>query len=71
MAKALLGHLVTGDTRGLLMAAEVRRLRGRVAELEEQLEQACRANEELHRQVSPLVLDDHALLELQPVPALT
>ncbi len=74
MAKALFGHvgaLAAADARALSMNVEVRRLRARVAELEEQLERACRANEELHRAVSPLVLDDRELLGMEHEPALT
>lgn len=73
MAKALVGHLPTGADLGrvLSLGAEVRRLRARVAELETALEHACQANEELHRQVAPMVLDDAALLELRPEPVLT
>ena len=68
MAKALFGHVVSVDARAQALGDEVRRLRARVAELEVQLDQACRANEELHRSMSPLSsplssLDD-ALLHL-------
>jgi hypothetical protein len=71
MAKALFGHVTSPDHRGLALATELRRLRSRCAELETQLEQACRANEELHRQMTPLVMDDHDLLHLDAEPALT
>ena len=70
MAKALFGHVGTAD-RSLALATEVRRLRARCAELETQLEQACLANEQLHRSMSPLVLDEHELLALEAEPALT
>jgi len=71
MAKALVGYVGGADVRALEQAAEVRRLRDRVAELEEQLEQACRANEELHRSMRTLVLDERDLLRLEQEPALT
>jgi len=70
MAKALLGYVGVPDARTLALAAEVRRLRLRVAELTEQLDQACRANSELHRAMAPLVLDDHTLLTLEGETAL-
>jgi hypothetical protein len=45
MAKALLGHVGVGTD--LRLAAEVRRLRGRVAELEAELARVKSANEAL------------------------
>ena len=45
MAKALLGHVGVGAD--LRLAAEVRRLRGRVAELESELARVKSANEAL------------------------
>jgi hypothetical protein len=45
MAKALLGHVGAGTD--LRLAAEVRRLRGRVAELEAELARVREAHEQL------------------------
>ena len=68
MAKALFGYAPVADNRSLALAAEVRSLRLRVTELEQQLEQACQANEELHRAMSamsPRLADDlHADLDV-------
>ena len=58
MAKALFGHVGPADHRSLALAGEVRRLRARVLELEVQLEQACLANEALHRSINPVMADD-------------
>jgi hypothetical protein len=64
MAKALFGYVNVADTRSQSLAAEVGRLRARVMELEGQLDQACRANEELHRAMNPVLADDlHSELE--------
>ena len=61
MAKALFGHVAhsgIADARTTALSAEVRRLRARVLELEVQLEQACRANEELHLSLPPVIGSD-------------
>lgn len=70
MAKALFGHVGLADARSLHQAGEVRRLRARVAELEEQLEQACHANEELHRSLRAVTMDERELLRLDAEPVL-
>jgi len=64
MAKALLGHV--GVSTDLRLAAEVRRLRGRVAELEAELARAREVHEALLNSVSPTewVDDDLSLLTL-------
>ena len=58
MAKALFGYVGAVDNRSLALSGEVRRLRARVLELEGQLEQACLANEALHRSMNPVIADD-------------
>ena len=66
MAKALFGH--TGVGTDLRLAAEVRRLRGRVAELEAELARTREAHEALLASV--VVEDDLSMLQLpdsQPV----
>jgi hypothetical protein len=68
MAKALFGHVGIGTD--LRLAAEVRRLRSRVTELEAELASAREAHEALLRTV--VVDDDLSLLTLsQNEPALT
>ncbi|HVM27585.1 MAG TPA: hypothetical protein VM433_07925 [Mycobacteriales bacterium] len=64
MAKALLGHV--GVSTDLRLAAEVRRLRGRVAELEAELARAREVHEALLHSVSQTewVDDDLSLLTL-------
>jgi hypothetical protein len=64
MAKALLGHV--GASTDLRLAAEVRRLRGRVAELEAELDRVRAAHEQLVGSVSDTkwVDDDLRLLTL-------
>jgi hypothetical protein len=72
MAKALLGHVGVGTD--LRLAAEVRRLRSRVAELEAELARTREAHESLLASVSPSqwVEDDLRLLTLPDgEPALT
>ena len=65
MAKALLGHVGIGNDARL--AAEVRRLRARVSDLETELARAHRINDALASAVT--VEDD--LRSLQQEPALT
>jgi len=60
MAKALFGH--TGVGTDLRLAAEVRRLRGRVAELEAELARTREAHEALLASV--VVEDDLSMLQL-------
>ena len=68
MAKALFGHVGLGpDAR---LSAEVRRLHGRVAELEEEVKRVRKANEALAASVT--VEDDLRSLHLtDAAPALT
>jgi hypothetical protein len=66
MAKALLGHVGVGtDPR---LAAEVRRLRTRVLELEDELGRVKAANEAL---VSTMHVEDDIRMITQSEPALT
>ncbi len=68
MAKALFGHVGIGQD--LRLAAEVRRLRSRVDELESELARARAANDALAASVT--VEDDLRTLDLQgSEPALT
>lgn len=67
MAKALFGHVGVGAD--LRLAAEVRRLRGRVTELEAELARVRAANDALVASVR--VDDDLSLLDLDKEPALT
>ena len=60
MAKALFGH--TGVGTDLRLAAEVRRLRGRVAELEAELARTREEHEALLASV--VVEDDLSMLQL-------
>jgi hypothetical protein len=60
MAKALFGHV--GPVADLRLSDEVRRLRGRVAELEAELARTREAHEALLTSV--LVEDDLSMLEL-------
>ncbi len=72
MAKALFGHVGVGTDQRL--AAEVRRLRSRVAELEAELARARAAHEELVSSVSSQTWaeDDLRLLTMpDSEPALT
>ena len=62
MAKALFGHV--GTSTDQLLAAEVRRLRGRVAELEFELALA-------HESVAASITVEDDLSTLQVEPALT
>ena len=62
MAKALFGHVGVGTD--LRLAAEVRRLRTRVADLEAALEHAQAVNEALAAQVD--VSDELRALEAEP-----
>ncbi|HWG93198.1 MAG TPA: hypothetical protein VNU66_03090 [Mycobacteriales bacterium] len=64
MAKALLGHVGVGTD--LRLAAEVRRLRGRVAELEAELARVREAHEQVLASVAPgeWVEEDLRLLTL-------
>ncbi|MGI8535663.1 MAG: hypothetical protein ACR2K2_04025 [Mycobacteriales bacterium] len=67
MAKALFGHVGLGsDVR---LAAEVRRLRGRVGELESELARVSTAYDALVASVT--VDDDIRMLILEDHPALT
>lgn len=66
MAKALFGHLGPNPER---LLAEVRRLQGRVGELERELTHARALNESLLAAVR--VEDDLSGLTSQPEPALT
>ena len=66
MAKALFGHVGGADLR---LVDEVRRLRGRVRELEAELTRVTAANEALVASVH--VEDDIRLLTLDDHPALT
>jgi len=66
MAKALFGHVGGAD---LLLVDEVRRLRGRVRELEAELVRVRAANDALMASVH--VEDDIRLLTFDDEPALT
>ncbi len=66
MAKALFGHVGGADLR---LVDEVRRLRGRVQELETELARMTAANDALVASVH--VEDDIRLLTLDDEPALT
>ena len=66
MAKALFGHVGGAD---LLLMDEVRRLRGRVRELEVELARVTAANDALVASVH--VEDDIRLLTFDDEPALT
>lgn len=66
MAKALLGHVGGADLR---LVDEVRRLRGRVSELEAEVARLSSANEALVASVH--VEDDIRMLTLDDQPALT
>ena len=66
MAKALLGHVGGADLR---LVDEVRRLRGRVHELETEVARLSAANEALVASVH--VEDDIRMLTLDDQPALT
>lgn len=66
MAKALLGHVGGADLR---LVDEVRRLRGRVRELETEVARLSAANEALVASVH--VEDDIRMLTLDDQPALT
>ena len=66
MAKALLGHVGGADLR---LVDEVRRLRGRVIELEAEVSRLSAANEALVASVH--VEDDIRMLTLDDQPALT
>jgi hypothetical protein len=66
MAKALLGHVGVGTD--LRLAAEVRRLRTRVLELEDELSRVKAANDAL---VSSMHVEDDIRMITQPEPALT
>ncbi len=61
MAKALLGHV--GQSTDLRLAAEVRRLRGRVAELEAELARTREAHEAL---LNSVVVDDDLRMLVLP-----
>ena len=67
MAKALFGHVGVGTD--LRLAAEVRRLRSRVTELEAELARVSAANEALAAAVH--VEDDLRMLMDESEPALT
>lgn len=67
MAKALFGHVGTGND--LRLAAEVRRLRTRVAELERDLELARATSDAFAASIT--VEDDLRTLSLTGEPALT
>ena len=72
MAKALLGHV--GHSTDMRLAAEVRRLRGRVEELEAELARTKAAHESLLASVSDAgwVEDDLRMLTLpEDAPAYT
>jgi hypothetical protein len=66
MAKALLGHVGVGTD--LRLAAEVRRLRTRVLDLEDELGRVKAANDAL---LSSMHVDDDIRMITQPEPALT
>ncbi len=66
MAKALFGHVSGADLR---LVDEVRRLRGRVRELESELARVSAANDALVASVH--VEDDIRLLTFDDEPALT
>lgn len=51
MAKALLGYSVTGDARAAELALQNRRLRERVADLENLIVRLSRENDELSEQM--------------------
>jgi hypothetical protein len=67
MAKALFGHVGVGTD--LRLVDEVRRLRGRVAELEAELSRLRSTNDAL--MASVVVDDDIRMLTLEDSPALT
>ena len=67
MAKALFGHVGVGTD--LRLVDEVRRLRGRVSELEAELSRLRSANDALMGSV--MVDDDIRMLTLDDQPALT
>ncbi len=66
MAKALFGHVGVGTD--LRLAAEVRRLRARVEQLEADLAQACATSDAL---VASVHVEDDIRLLLDDEPALT
>jgi len=66
MAKALFGHVGVTDIRLVEMAGEVRRLRARVAELEDALDRECRENDELTRRLTAEMTQELRLLEQEP-----
>lgn len=66
MAKALLGHVGVGTD--LRLAAEVRRLRARVLELEDELGRVKAANDAL---VAAVHVEDDIRMITQTEPALT
>ena len=66
MAKALFGHVGVGND--LRLAAEVRQLRARVAQLEEELGRVKAANDAL---VASVHVEDDIRVLTQPEPALT
>jgi hypothetical protein len=66
MAKALFGHVGSSDVRLAQMATEVRRLRARVAELEEALARECHANDELMHRLSADMTQELRLLDNEP-----
>jgi hypothetical protein len=66
MAKALFGHVGVGTD--LRLAAEVRRLRARVLELEDELGKVAAANDAL---VAAVHVEDDIRVLTQPQPALT
>jgi hypothetical protein len=67
MAKALFGHVGVGTD--LRLVDEVRRLRGRVSELEAELSRLRSTNDAL--MASVVVDDDIRMLTLEDSPALT
>jgi uncharacterized protein YlxW (UPF0749 family) len=67
MAKALFGHVGVGTD--LRLVDEVRRLRGRVSELEAEVSRLRSTNDAL--MASVLVDDDIRMLTLEDEPALT
>ena len=66
MAKALFGHVGVGTD--LRLASEVRRLRDRVLELEDELARVHAANDAL---VAAVHVEDDIRVLTQPEPALT
>lgn len=66
MAKALFGHVGVGTD--LRLASEVRRLRARVLELEDELARVKAANDAL---VATVHVEDDIRVLTQPEPALT